>query len=80
MSLVKYVTMKVILFVISGLSREVDETCALLGYYAASSGNSLPMFRTTYRSYLQGTIIFTLENRTDRLSQNVGKKLSLLAK
>jgi hypothetical protein len=29
---------------ISGFRREVDENYALLGYYAASSGNSLPMF------------------------------------
>jgi hypothetical protein len=29
-------------FAISG---EVDENCVLLGYYAASSGNSLPTFR-----------------------------------
>ena len=27
---------------ISGFRREVDENCALLGYYAASSGNSFP--------------------------------------
>jgi len=31
MSLVKFVTMKAILFVIYGLRHEVDETCALLG-------------------------------------------------
>ena len=29
---------------ISGFIREVDENCALLGYYASSSGNSLPTF------------------------------------
>jgi hypothetical protein len=29
----------------SGFRREVDENCALLCYYAASSGNSLPTFR-----------------------------------
>jgi hypothetical protein len=29
----------------SGFRREVDEKCALLGYYAGSSGNSLPTFR-----------------------------------
>jgi hypothetical protein len=29
----------------SGFRREVDENCALLGHYAASSGNSLPTFR-----------------------------------
>jgi len=31
--------------VISGFRREVDEICALLGYYAAYSGNSLLTFR-----------------------------------
>jgi len=31
--------------VISGLRREVDKTCALLGYYTAYSVNSLPTFR-----------------------------------
>jgi hypothetical protein len=31
--------------VISGFRREVDENCCLLGYYAASIGNFLPMFR-----------------------------------
>jgi len=30
--------------VISGFHREVDEICALVGYYAASSGNFLPTF------------------------------------
>ena len=30
---------------ISGFRREVGVNCALLGYYAASSGNSLPKFR-----------------------------------
>jgi hypothetical protein len=33
------------LCVISGFHHEVDEKCALLGYYAASSGNPLPTFR-----------------------------------
>jgi hypothetical protein len=31
--------------VISGFRCEVDENCALLGYYAAYSGNALPTFR-----------------------------------
>jgi hypothetical protein len=31
--------------VISGFRRLVDEICALLGYYAALSGNPLPTFR-----------------------------------
>jgi hypothetical protein len=32
-------------FVISGFHRDADEICALLGYYATSSGNPLPTFR-----------------------------------
>jgi hypothetical protein len=30
---------------ISGFRRDVDDICALLGYYAASCGNCLPTFR-----------------------------------
>jgi hypothetical protein len=33
------------LTVISGFRRDVDETCVLLGYYAASCGNPTPTFR-----------------------------------
>jgi len=55
-----------ILFVISGFRREVTENCTLLGYYAASSGNSLPTFRETCRSHLQGFL--THEDVTYRLS------------
>ena len=29
---------------ISGFCCKVDENCSLLGYYGASSGNSIPMF------------------------------------
>jgi len=73
MGLVKFVAMNVILFVISGVSCEEDETYALLGYYAASIGNSLPMFRATYGSLLQGSTIFTLENGADRLPETSEK-------
>jgi hypothetical protein len=31
--------------VISGFRRDVDEICAILGYYAAQSGSSVPTFR-----------------------------------
>jgi hypothetical protein len=31
--------------VISDFHRDVDEICALLGYYAMSSGNTLPTFQ-----------------------------------
>jgi hypothetical protein len=30
---------------ISGFRRDVDDICALMEFYAASSGNPLPMFR-----------------------------------
>jgi hypothetical protein len=33
---------------ISGFRSDVDEICALLGYYAASCGNCLPTFRDCY--------------------------------
>ena len=39
-----------------------------MGYYAASSDNSLPTFRDNLS-----------EDAADRLSRNVGKKLPLLA-
>ena len=34
-----------LLCMISGFRRDVDEICVFLGYYAASSGNSLPTFQ-----------------------------------
>jgi len=40
--------------VIAGFRREVDDSCFRLAYYAASNGYSLPTFRATYHSYLQG--------------------------
>jgi len=58
-----------------------SENCALLGCYAASSGNSLPTFRDNlsvpYIFFLFG--LLTLEDGTDRLFRNVGKELPLLA-
>lgn len=48
-----------ILCVVSGFRREVNEICALLGYDAAYSGNSLTI----------------QEDKADRFSQNVGKEL-----
>jgi len=33
------------MFMISRFRRELDENCALLGYYTASSGKFLPVFR-----------------------------------
>jgi len=51
---------------ISGFHCILDENCTLLGYYEASSGNFLPMFRDNLSV-----------PSSDGLSQN-GKKLPLL--
>lgn len=59
---------KIIENVISGFRRTVDENCALLCHYAASSGNSLPKVR--YNLTVPSSK--TLEAKRDRLSQNVG--------
>jgi hypothetical protein len=57
----------------SSFRRQIDENCALLGYYATSSGNNaLPKFR--YNLSFPSS-----EDGTDRLSRNVGKELPLLA-
>ena len=50
------------------------KNCALLGYYAVSSGNFLPTSRDNLSVPSSGA-----EDGTDRLSRNVGKKLPLLA-
>ena len=61
----------------SSFHREVDENFAVLGYYAASSSNSIPMF-------LDNLSVPSLRvknlRRTDRLSRNVGKKIPLIVK
>jgi hypothetical protein len=62
---------------ISDIRREVDEICALLGYYAERSYNFLPTFRNNLLSQLQGYFIF--EDGAGKLSRNVGKELPLLA-
>jgi hypothetical protein len=58
----------------------VLEICALLGYYAALSGSSVPTFRDN-RSVLPTREAFFFDflahgDGTDRLSQNVGKNYS----
>ena len=63
--------------VISGFRREEDENCALLGYYAASSGNSLTRFRgQLIGPIFQGRFLI-LKDGTDRLSRNVGKEYTV---
>jgi hypothetical protein len=34
----------IVIAVISGFGHDVDENCAVLGYYMVSNGNPLPMF------------------------------------
>jgi len=61
----------------TGFRREVDENCALLGYYAASSGNSLPTFWENLS--VQYSRVKNLEDGPDSVSRNVCKELPLLA-
>jgi hypothetical protein len=55
---------------ISGFHHQVDENRALLGYYAASSGNSFPTFRDDLPVPRLGTY---------KLSRNFDKELPRLA-
>jgi len=78
---------------ISGIRREVAEHCAVLGYYATSSGNFLPTFRYNLSVPSSGfknpkekerdpkdyVGFFNLEDGTDRLCRNAHNKLPLLA-
>ena len=68
--------------VISGFRREVHENCALLGHFAASSGNFLQTFRDNLSvpsSRVKDQWSLNLEDGTDRLFRSVGKKLIVLA-
>ena len=66
--------------VISGFRREEDEIRALLGCYAASSGNFVPKFTDNLSVPSSGIqFVGNPEVGTDRLSLNVSKKLLLLA-
>ena len=72
------------IYVILGFRREVGN-CAVLGYYAASSGNSLPTFRdnlwvpSSRDSNPKWKGFLILDDVTDILSRNVGKELPLFA-
>ena len=68
--------MKIRVSLTSGFRRDVDDICALLGYYAASHGNSLPTFRDNIGPIFKGPEVLTFEDGTDTLSRNVGKRLS----
>jgi hypothetical protein len=64
--------------VISGFRFEVDENCTLQGHYTASSGNSAPTFRDNL-SAPSSRVNEALEDWTERLSRNVGKRPPLYA-
>jgi len=64
---------------ISDLHREADGNCALLGYYAACGGNSLPTFWDNLpvpSSRAKNFEFLTVEDGSGRLSRDVGKQLS----
>jgi len=54
-----------LLCVILGFLGEEGEICALLGYFAAYSGNYLPMFRNRYPETSVGNYRYTLHNNPD---------------
>jgi hypothetical protein len=73
--------------VISGFSRHVEEICAILGYYAASSGNPISTFRDNASVHIfKGQEVqeekffldfLAFEYGTDTLSRNVDIGLPL---
>ena len=65
---------------ISSFRRDVDEICALLGYFAASTDNPLATFRDNASvPSSRASKSKTLEDGTDTLSLNTGKGLPLEA-
>jgi hypothetical protein len=69
---------KIAFVVISGFRREVAENLALVGYYAASSGNFLLMFRDNLSVPSSGFKNSFATDGTDRFSRKFGKNLPLL--
>jgi hypothetical protein len=64
----------------SGFRRDVDEICALLGYYSAYSGNSVPTFRDNLSvPFSRVKESKALEDGTGTLTRNVGTELSRYA-
>ena len=59
-----------------------NENCSLLGYYAASIGNSVPTFGdnlSVRSSRVKNPRRLTPEDGTDKLSRNVGTELPIQA-
>jgi hypothetical protein len=68
------------------IRKKKGEMCVFLGYNTASSGNSLPTFRdilsvpsSRVNNPRNPRRFLALEDGTDRLYQNAGKELPLLA-
>ena len=65
---------------IAGFHSDVDQICALLGHYTASSDNSIPTFPynlAAQSSRIKTLSFWTLEDGTDRFSRNVGTEVPL---
>jgi hypothetical protein len=61
---------------ISGFRRDVDEICAIMGYYAASNSNCFPTFRDNLSvpsSTVKALEFLILEDGNHRLPRNVGE-------
>jgi len=71
--------------VISGYRLDTDDICAILAYYAAYSGNSVPTFRdnlyvpsSSFKKYKSNELLDTWR-RNKKLSRKVGKELPLIS-
>jgi hypothetical protein len=62
-----------------GVLLYITEICALLGYYGAWSGNTIPTFRDVGANFKRqkGQDFLTLEDGIDTLFRNVGMELPL---
>jgi hypothetical protein len=67
---------------IPGIYCDVDEICALVGYFTASCGNCLPTLQdnvlvlsSRVKKSKEKINFLTFEDGTDMLSQNISKKL-----
>jgi hypothetical protein len=72
-----YIYIYNLFYMISVFRLKVDENCAFLGHYEASSGNVLPTFRGNIS--VPFSRVKNLGLLTDRLSRNACKELLILA-
>jgi hypothetical protein len=82
MLLLVFLTVKMVLSIVSRLTPPSEEDCILLGHYAACSGSFLPKLTGQIIGLIFKNFFFiflTPDYRSDRLSRNVGNKVPLLA-